>query len=148
MTKNTKQKPTVSTFGLLLLVRDARSTGKSERALLNALALRANPEKNYVSWPSYERLERDTLLNQFTLKRAAAALEKKGIISRSVRANRSNRFFINVPLLQEQAAATKAADEAFEASLSGDEPSPFGAPSQVAHREVADDAGDEGGARW
>lgn len=97
-------------FRVLRFVRDARSTKHAERDLLNALALRCNPKKKYIAWPSYALLAKDTLLDEITLKRAAKRLEDAGLIKRVQRQNRSNLFFLNVALLQQQAAAVKEAE--------------------------------------
>jgi DNA-binding MarR family transcriptional regulator len=97
-------KPAVSLLKVLLLVRNARSTEKAERALLIAIALRCKPKDNWRCWPSYEMLAKDTLLSESALKMAAKKLEKVGLIRRVVRHNRSNVFIMNVDLLQEQAA--------------------------------------------
>lgn len=116
-------------FEVLRLVRDARSTKKADRELLVALALRCDPTKHFIAWPSYAPLALDTLLDQATLKRAAKRLEDAGLIKRVVRTNRSNHFFINVPLLQEQAAQVKAGDASKIQTGEGIEASPFEAPA-------------------
>jgi|GEM_PF-3688827 len=103
-------------FRILRLVRDARSTKKADRALLYALVLRCRPAEKFIAWPSYARLALDTLLDEVTLQRAAKRLEEAGLIKRVVRANRSNHFYINVALLQDQAAKAKAEDAAKRAS--------------------------------
>jgi DNA-binding MarR family transcriptional regulator len=92
------------------IIRDARSTRGGHRQLLNALALRCSPDKNYITWPSYRQLSLDTLLDPATLKRAAHSLEESKLIKRGTRQNRSNLFWINTALLQKQAAAIKAAE--------------------------------------
>ena len=109
--------PLLSLFRLQLLVRDARSTKGARRALLNALTLRCRPDQRYSCFPSYATLAKDTMLDPATLKRAAMALEKAGLIKRKVRRNQSNVFFINVALLMKQAAEIKAADEAAQKAL-------------------------------
>lgn len=139
-------------FSVLRLVRDARSTTNAPRELLYALALRCQPAKNFISWPSYCQLAKDTQLNEITLKRAAKTLEDAKLIRRVVRANRSNCFFINVALLQEQAAEVKATDEAEKLASASDE-SPFDEPVQPEapsnDRDVDDgeDEWNQGGAR-
>ena len=113
-------------FKLLRLVRDARSTRNADRALLFALAMRCQPAKKFLSWPSYRQLALDTQLDEVTLKRAAKRLEDAGLLKRVVRANRSNCFFLNVELLQQQAAAIKEAEDA--AKNNDDLESPFAQP--------------------
>ena len=103
-----EQKKTISVFQVLRLVRDARSTKGAERQLLMALVLRCNPKENFKCWPSYALLAKDVQLDPMTLKRAAKKLEDREIIKRVIRPNHSNLFFINVALLQEQAAAANA----------------------------------------
>ena len=120
-------------ISLLWLIRDARSTKGAERQLLDALAMRCNPKQGYSCFPSYALLAKGTGLSIISLKRAAAALEKAGKIRRRTRQNKSNIFFLNIALLQEEAAAQKAADQAEREQLhadSGHEPgSPFEEPA-------------------
>jgi hypothetical protein len=116
----------MSHFELLRLIRDSRSTKNADRELLHALALRSDPKKSFISWPSYRQLALDTQLDEVTLRRAAKRLESARLIRRVVRANRSNCFLLNVPLLQEQAAEAKAAEDA--AKEQEDVESPFGDP--------------------
>ncbi len=111
------------------LVRDARSTKHSERIVLIALALRVNAEKGFSCFPSYALLAKDTLLDQKTVQRAVASLEAKDLVKRRERAYSSNIFFLNVGLLQEQAAAVKAADELEKKLAENDSESPFAAPT-------------------
>ena len=122
---------------LLWLIRDARSTKGAARHLLMALALRCNPKQRYSCWPSYSMLAQDTQLDEVTLKRAAAKLEDAKLIHRVVRKNRSNRWYINVALLQQQAnavmAAKKAEDDAEECI--------FDAP-ETGNKTEADDGDD------
>src|ERR1700739_725274 len=80
---------------LLLDIRDARSTDNAQRELLYALALRSNPNENYSCSATYKQLERDTLLGNKTLRRAANKLVADNLISRAYRTNDSNIFFIN-----------------------------------------------------
>lgn len=102
----------LSLFSLILIVRDARSTRASDRSLLFALALRCNPAKQYVCWPTYRVLAEDTGLDEITLRRAAKRLEDAKLIKRVCRDKRSNLFFLNVPLLAQQAEANRAAGKA------------------------------------
>jgi hypothetical protein len=101
---------TMPIFKVLRLIRDARSTKHADRALLNALALRCDPRKKFACWPSYRQLALDTLLDEVTLQRAARRLEDAGLIKRTIRANRSNLFFLNIPKLIEQADSVKKAE--------------------------------------
>jgi DNA-binding transcriptional MocR family regulator len=121
------EKEIMPVFQLLRLIRDARSTKNADRELLYALAMRCQPAKMFVCWPSYRQLALDTMLDEVTLKRAAKHLEDAKLISRVVRANRSNRFFINVPLLQQQVAEVKVADDAAK-NQEPDVDSPFDQP--------------------
>jgi len=115
----------LSNFEVLRLVRDSRSTKHSQRLVLQAMALRANPKKGYSCFPSYETLALDTLLDEKTVRRAAADLEKADLISRRDQAYSSNLFYLNVRLLQEQAnmvrdAAVKKEESTIESPF--DEP--------------------------
>jgi DNA-binding MarR family transcriptional regulator len=130
-------------FRVLRFIRDARSTKKADRALLMALGMRCQPAKKFISWPSYKQLALDTGLDEVTLKRAAKRLEDAKLIKRTVRPNRSNCFYLNVALLQQQAAAVKAADDAAR-NVRGDE-SPFGEPILDEAVTGATSADDEGG---
>jgi hypothetical protein len=131
-------------FALLRLIRDARSTKNADRDLLNALALRSQPAKNFISWPSYRQLALDTQLDEITLRRAAKRLETVKLINRVIRANRSNCFFINVPLLEKQAAAVKELEDAAK-HQGPDAKSPFGEPV-MDYRDAGD--GDEESSPW
>lgn len=118
-------------FRVMLFARDARNTRDAQRELLYALILRADPDKNYLCFPSYGMLAKDTLLHTVTLKRAAQGLEEAGIIKRSLRRNRSNRFYINVDLLERLATENREADKAELERDEQDEEkgSPFAAPA-------------------
>jgi DNA-binding MarR family transcriptional regulator len=132
-------------IAVLLFIRDARSTKGAQRELLYALALRSNPSKGYICWPSYAQLAIDTGLTPITLKRAANALEVAGYIKRIVRPNRSNRFFLNMEKIQTEALANRAADsEARAAKQAADaETSPFNLPSVVDEPDTDDATGDD-----
>lgn len=93
---------------LLYNIRDARSTKGAQRALLVALALRCDPKKGYLCWPSYRVLAQDTCYDEVTLKRAARALEEYKLIRRHTQRARSNRYYINAKLLAAQAAENNA----------------------------------------
>lgn len=86
-------------FELMLNIRDSQLVKGAQRSLLIALALRCDPDKNYLAWPSYGLLADDTMLDAATLKRAAKRLEELKLISRRVRANKSNRFYVNAGLI-------------------------------------------------
>lgn len=130
---------TMPIFKVLRLIRDARSTKHADRALLNALALRCNPHKRFVCWPSYRQLALDTLLDGVTLQRAARRLEDAGLIKRTVRANRSNLFFLNIPKLVEQAEAEKKAET--------QDTDPYQSPFEQPVLDAAD-AGDTSADNW
>jgi hypothetical protein len=115
----------LSNFQVLRMIRDSRTTKHSERLLLNALALRANPAKGYRSWPSYALLSLDTMLDQKRVRRAAQALEAKNLIKRMERPNSTNLFFVNVALLAAQAEEALAQDKKKKQEDAGIE-SPFG----------------------
>jgi DNA-binding MarR family transcriptional regulator len=128
-----------SAFKVLIWARNAGSTRGAQRELLYALILRCRKEAKYAAFPGYKLLAEDTGLHPITLKRAAAALIKAGIIKRHVRPNRSNMWFINVSLLQEQAAAREAErEERKRASQVDDESAPFPEPKPVS-RKAADE---------
>jgi len=94
---------------LVLMVRDSRSTKGAQRQLLMAIAIRANAKVKYSCFPSYAQLADDAQMDQVTLRRAAAALEAKGLIKRRRRTNRSNLFFLQVLVLEGHAAEARAA---------------------------------------
>jgi hypothetical protein len=131
-------------FSVMRTIRDARSTKNAPRELLYALAMRCDPAKKFICWPSYRTLALDTQLDEVTLKRAAKLLEDDGIIRRVVRANRSNCFFLNIALLQEQAAAVKAADDEAKCVAMGAHESPFADPIAGALETAERDQCDEG----
>ena len=81
-----------------------------------------------------------------TLKRAAKKLEDGGLIKRVIRANRSNRFFLNVKLLQEQAVRVRANER--QDQVVPDE-CPFDAPAAPDDDiAFADDANLDPNAYW
>lgn len=123
-------------FKLLRLVRDAGSTKNAKRELLHAIAMRCRPDKNFIAWPSYRLLAEDTLLDESTLKRAARALEDENLIKRVIRPNRSNCFFVNAALLQEQADKRKVE---LKKNADREEESPFAAPVVETSEEESDD---------
>ncbi|MCU1294142.1 MAG: Helix-turn-helix domain [Bryobacterales bacterium] len=131
---------TTSLFNLMLLARDARSTKGAERGLLYALLMRCRPDQNYSCFPSYRRLGIDTGYDPATLKRAAKALQDKGLIFRRTRLNRSTIFFINMAVLADQAAANRAADKAErEGALDTNNVDlPFGATLEVERLEAVE----------
>ena len=94
---------------IVLMVRDSRSTKGAQRQLLMAIAIRANAKAKYSRFPSYARLADDAQLDEVTLRRAAAALERKGLIQRRRRTNRSNLFLLQVPMLEKHAAEAREA---------------------------------------
>jgi DNA-binding MarR family transcriptional regulator len=125
------RRKSMSLASVLLHIRDARLTKGAKLLLLYTLALRCQPDKAYMCWPSYEQLALDTQLNIVTLKRAAQKLEEAGYISRVVRPNHSNKFFINMRKIQDEALTNRAADhEAREARkvIEADE-APFELPT-------------------
>ena len=137
-------------FAVLRLIRDARSTKNADRALLMALGLRCRPAEGFECWPSYRQLAQDTQLDEVTLKRAAKRLEDAKLIKRAIRQNRSNTFYLNIPLLQEQAVAVKAAEEAAKKADHHDDDSPFAQPVTVTANDDDDEDDDgfiRGGAR-
>jgi DNA-binding MarR family transcriptional regulator len=107
VTSKKAMKPSI--LNLLLAIRDAGSTKGAQRALLNALALRANPNNDFVCWPSYRVLSMDTCLDGGTLKRAAKRLEDAGLIRRVVRQQQSNRFYVSFDVLAAQAEGQREA---------------------------------------
>ena len=97
----------ISNFELLRLIRDARSTQKTTRIVLNALALRANPNARHSCFPSRPLIATDTQLDLKTVRRALSQLEADKLIAIRTRFNDSDVFFVNVELLQRQAAHNK-----------------------------------------
>ncbi len=109
-----KELPLIS---IMWAIRDSRCTRNAERQLLDALAMRCNPSKGYTCWPSYEMLGLDTGCNPATLKKAALALEKMGLIHRRVRRNRSNIYTVHVAKILQQAEIQRAVDKAKKDAL-------------------------------
>lgn len=88
-----------NTLTTLDILRDARDSGlfkKAWQALYYHLALRANQKTDYSTFVGYETLCSDTGLNAKTIQEAAAQLEAAGLISRKVRPNHSNVWYLNV----------------------------------------------------
>jgi hypothetical protein len=102
---------------VVLLIRDARSTEKSERILLWAIALRTTviDQLGCRAHVSYDQLVNDTRLSKNTLRLAAKCLKAGRLLRHDVRANGSETFSINVALLKQQAAMEKVYDKADEA---------------------------------
>lgn len=93
MPKNEKEN---LTWPMLLLdARDAHITTKAEQSLLYHLIMRCDPRKNYSCYPRYAQLCLDTGLEQKTLQRAAAWLEKEGYMRRVIRPEQSNLWFVD-----------------------------------------------------
>jgi len=113
----------MSNFEVLRLVRDARNTKHAERHVLNALVLRANPEKAFSCFPSIDQLADDTQLDGKTVQRTLKVLSDSNLIRRIERPFSSNVFFLNVPLLAEQAAKVLAAEKKKKTEMAQ---SPFG----------------------
>ena len=93
--KQVQQKQLPSTSVISWAIRDARLCRNAEWQLLIAIGLRVNPKDRFICWPSYKTLSLDTGVHPSTLKKAAEALEKKGLIKRRVRHNQSNIFTLN-----------------------------------------------------
>ena len=87
---------------LLRLIRDARSTKAAGRALLTALAMRMDAGLTCRSSATYEKLAQDTQCDTKTLQRTVKALCEEGLLAQVVRPTRSNVFYINVTLLEQQ----------------------------------------------
>jgi Helix-turn-helix domain len=99
-------------LALLWTIRDARLVRNAENQLVMALAMRCNPAKGYTCFPSYSLLAKDTGCNINTLKKAAAELERKGLIHRRTRKSKANVLTICVDRFLEPAAIQRAADRA------------------------------------
>ena len=104
-----KEKVHLMFFEIMNDARDAQLTKGAQQSLLYHLILRCDPKKDYSCFPSFELLCADTGLDMTTVKRAARELTKKGLISRVVRPNRSNLWYVNVKLLQEAAGSKRSA---------------------------------------
>jgi hypothetical protein len=122
----TEAKQSMNTWEILNDARDSRLTKGAQQSLLYHLIMRSDPKKQYSCFPAYELLCLDTGLDMTTLKRAARELERKELVIRQVRPNRSNVWYINVAKLQEVAAADRASRK--EAKLEAGVQSPFAAP--------------------
>ena len=138
-----------SSLALMCLVRESQSTRGAQRTLLSALALRSNPKNSNCCWPSYKTLAWDTRLDVITLRRAAAALERAGLITRHQRQLRSNIFRLNIPVLEKHAAEGRALREK---RLDGETAEmlerfkvPVGDEDDDPSDHAADDAGDDPG---
>jgi DNA-binding MarR family transcriptional regulator len=126
-------------FALLWTIRDARLVRNAENQLVMALAMRCNPTKGYTCFPSYSLLAKDTGCNINTLKKAAAELERKGLIRRRTRKSKANVFAICVDQFLEPAAIQRAADRAEKEEFEDDnDPEPLeNATPQDASRDAA-----------
>lgn len=129
-------------FRLLLRIRDMGAdegenknprewkggTEGANRAVLNALVLRANPERSYMSFPTYELLAADTGLHPTTCQRSVKWLEDRKLVKRSRQFNSSNRFFVNTKEIERLAAAKneerKAAAELAREAAPDEDPFP------------------------
>ena len=124
--------PTLSTFEVIHLIRQTTTTKGAERMLLLMLATRCRPTQDYVAWPSYQQLALDAQYDEVTLRRAARLLAEKKLIAIQTRGSRTNLFFLNVDLLQEQAAAEQALQRAEKALRVAKIRSPFDTSSAPA----------------
>jgi hypothetical protein len=114
-------------YGFMDLILDVRDSGlgkHSELILLYALASRVNPDRGFSCFPSYELLCADTRLDKKTLQRAAAGLEKSGLLRREIRPNHSNVWWLNVEKIQKTAIESRG-----QAKQDGAWESPFGKQS-------------------
>ena len=84
---------------------------RAERLLLDALALRADKNKNWRCFPSYSMLSRDTQLSMRHLKDSARALKEKGFIKIHVRANKSNFYKVEYDFIEEKATRQRLEDD-------------------------------------
>lgn len=94
------------------ILRDARDSGlfrKAGQALYYHLALRANQRTDYSTFVGYETLCSDTCLDPKTLQKAAAQLEAADLISRKVRPNHSNIWYLNVWRVHKEAERRREA---------------------------------------
>jgi Helix-turn-helix domain len=103
---------TMSNFEVLRFIRDARSTKGADRAVLNALALRANPNARYSCYPSLQTIADDTMLSVRQVQRALPKLRQANLITYKKRDYKSNYYWINVAELSSQAGKNQREVEA------------------------------------
>ncbi len=92
---------------ILLAIRDGLEVRGAERAVLEAILLRAGPEKNWGSFPGLPQIAVDTRLSVRSAQRSILTLEKAGLINITRRAYTSHFYHINVKKILEAAAAKK-----------------------------------------
>jgi hypothetical protein len=109
----------ISLISIMWAIRDARLCRNAERQLLDAIALRVNA-KDFTCFPSYKTLHMDTGIHESTLKKNAMSLEKKGLIRRRIRHNKSNVFILNVTRIFQQAEKNRKADKEQKALMVAD----------------------------
>lgn len=127
-------------FELFELVRDATTLTGAQALLLYHIAWRVNPQKNYMCFPSYERLVADTHYTEQMLRRAAKGLEKAGLIRRIKRFKRSTLWYLNVRELTELVKGAKKNDNV---EIRGREFDPFDTAEFAAQNEYEADPDDE-----
>ncbi|MFC6644436.1 helix-turn-helix domain-containing protein [Granulicella cerasi] len=92
------------------ILRDARDSGllrKAAQSLYYHLALRADQRTDYSTYVGYETLCADTGLDSKTLQKAARELESDGLVSRTIRPNRSNVWHLNIWEMHDRAEAQR-----------------------------------------
>lgn len=91
------------------LIEGTDEVSKTSQAFLFwVLTAHVRADQKYGTFVGYPELARITGMSQRTLKRAADALEKSGLIERKVRPHHSNITHVNVNRIHEAALANRA----------------------------------------
>lgn len=91
----------ISVHNILCLIDDARSTRGVSRTLLNVLAAHCKPATGRICWPGYN--PNVYLMDFETFQRATKKLIKRGLIIKSSLSNEPHVYYINLPMLKNQA---------------------------------------------
>jgi DNA-binding MarR family transcriptional regulator len=105
------KKRKLSSLEVLCMVRDARQVFKVQKAVLYELILRSSAKSGWGCWPSYETICEDAGYKQSAVLTAVRELEAANLITRQSRPHQSNRYYINVALIQQQAEEARATRE-------------------------------------
>jgi hypothetical protein len=100
---------------ILLAIRDCLEVKGAERAVLEAILLRADRKKQWGCFPSLPVIAADARLSVRSAQRSILTLEKAGLISITHRPYTSNFYHVNVKTILEAAAAKKAERGTFPA---------------------------------
>jgi len=101
----------IKTHEILNLICADHSTAYSTRMVLFVLAKRVNPPRNgnYSAWVKVKTIAGDCNIRKEAVYASLRELEAAGLLRIDRRSHAPSYYHINVPLLQEQVAAEKAA---------------------------------------